>query len=231
MTVTSDLTPEACLRADEVQIGTNDGPGIYVAPPGTDLPATTQTPFADPWQCLGYLSDDGPTIGSSTDSEQLTPWQSAAPIKNIITSRQVTMQFVMWQLNPLTLALYFDTEVPAESGDGELDFVVRTDQAGQEHAVAVAARDGNRVLRIGFLRATLTDAGDMQIQRGAVIPLDVTMAALETSGQLAHIQLGRATAGPMAASANGVQTEAAPTRTPAGGRRHHDPAPTADLTS
>jgi hypothetical protein len=109
---------------------------------------------------------------------------------------------------------------------------VRTDQAGHTYAVGIDSRDGNRVLRISFLRATLSDAGDMQIQRGAVVPLDVTLSALESSGSLARIQLGPAVTGLAAhASRNGtgVQTVGASTRgasssTPArpSTRSHHE---------
>jgi hypothetical protein len=229
------LTSEGCLLADEVQVGTNNGPGIYAGPPGTEPPASTAEPYTAPWACLGYLSDDGPTIGSSTDSEQLTPWQSATPIKTVITNRQVTMQFVAWQLNPRTLAMYFDTDVPEEGTGGELDFDVRTDQSGHEYAISVDAADGNRVFRISFLRSTLSDAGDMSITRGAVIPLDMTLSALETGGRLAKVQLGpRITGLAMSASTNGTgagpAVETRSGRRGGGERAHHVPAPPPDVT-
>jgi hypothetical protein len=224
---------EVCLLPEEVQVGTPNGPGIYVAPPGTVAPETTSDDWADPWKCLGYLSEDGPTVGSSSDSEDLTPWQSVAPIKTIITSRSVTLQFVMWQLNPETLALYFDTDVPTAGTGGEIDMDIRTDQAGHTYAVGIDSRDGNRVLRISFLRASLSDAGDMQIQRGAVVPLDVTLSALETSGSLARVQLGPSITGlALNASPNGtgVQAAGATRRAPAppASRAHHEPAPAGD---
>jgi hypothetical protein len=194
-----------CLDPEQVQVGTPNGPGIYIAPPNTPAPPNTTGDWPSPWKCLGYLSDDGPTVGQSTDSEDLTPWQSVAPIKSIITARSVTMQFVLWQLNPDTLALYFDTDVPTAGTDGSLDMDVRTDQAGHTYAIGIDSRDGNRVLRITFPRASLSDAGDMAITRGAVVPLDCTLSALETAGVLAHISLGPAITGvAMSASANGT---------------------------
>jgi hypothetical protein len=57
------------------------------------------------------------------------------------------------------------------------------------------------VLRIGFTRASLSDAGDMQLQRGSAVPLDCTLTALDDAGELAHILLGPA------AGALGVTTE------------------------
>ena len=43
---------------------------------------------------------------------------------------------------------------------------IRTDQAGHQYAVGIDSQDGERVLRIAFPRANLTDAGDMPIKRG-----------------------------------------------------------------
>jgi hypothetical protein len=196
------------LSADEVQVGTPNGPGLYLAEVGTPPPDTTTDDW-DGWDLLGYISDDGPTVGQSTTSEALTPWQSVAPLKNVITAREVTLQFILWQINARTLALYFDADVPAEGAGGEIDMEVRTDQAGHVYAVGIDSRDGDRVLRIIFPRANLSDAGDMAISRGAVVPLDCTLSALETNGVLALVKLGPAEAddnggSPMKASRNGT---------------------------
>lgn len=177
------------LDPEQVQIGTANGPGIYIAPAGTPGPPDHLAPWEPPWRSLGYLSDDGPTIGMDTDTETITPWQSVVPIRTIVTSREVTLGFTMWQLNQMTLALYFDTD-PVENGAGSFAMDVRTDSPQHIYAVGIDAADVDRVLRVTFGRASLSDAGDMQIERGAAIPLEVTMSALEDQGRLAHIILG-----------------------------------------
>ena len=222
-------TPEPALNPDEVQVGTPNGPGIYLAELGTALPAKASSEWPSGWELLGYISEDGPTVGQATTSEALTPWQSVAPLKNVITAREVTMQFVLWQLNPATLALYFDADVPTPGSDGEIDLEVRTDTSGHLYMVGIDSRDGDRVLRVIFLRSNLSDAGDMPISRGAVVPLDVTLSALETNGVLARVKLGPAAAGNgFAASRNGT---GAPNHAgEAAGRRrgHHAPAAAPD---
>jgi hypothetical protein len=183
------------LDPSEVQVGTANGPGIYLAPAGTDAPDGTEDDWEDPWRILGYLSDDGPTVGNSTDSEDITPWQSVVPIRSIITGRSVTLQFVLWQLNAVTLAMYFDAEEPIPDADGGIDMELRSDAPQRLHAIGIDSADAERTLRISFTRASLTAAGDMQITRGAAVPLDVTLSALDDGGQLGRVQLGpRATA-------------------------------------
>jgi hypothetical protein len=186
-------TPAApTLDPDEVQIGTANGPGIYLAPVGTALPADTETDFATPWAILGYLSDDGPTVGQNTDSNDITPWQSVVPLRTVITSRAITLQFVLWQINAQTVALYFDADPETPDADGSFSMDVRSDSPQHLYAVAIDSRDGDRVLRLGFPRSSLSAAGDMQIQRGAAVPLDVTLSALDNAGVLATVQVGAA---------------------------------------
>ena len=188
--------PVPTLNPSEVQVGTANGPGIWVAPAGTEPPDNTDDDYESPWRILGYLSDDGPTVGSSTDTEELTPWQSVVPLRSVITGRSVTLQFVLWQLNAVTLGMYFDAEEPTPGTDGSIDMELRTDAPQRLHAISIDSADAERTFRISFGRASLSSAGDMQITRGAAVPLDCTLAALDDGGVLGRVQLGpRATGG------------------------------------
>lgn len=178
------------LNPEEVQVGTANGPGLWIAPAGTEAPSGTEPEWPAPWKSLGYLSDDGPTVAQSTDSEDITPWQSVVPIRSVITSRSVTMQFVMWQLNEDSLSLYFDADRPEVDGD-DIDMEIRSDTPQHLYALGIDARDNDQVLRVSFWRASLSDAGDMQIQRGAAVPLDVTLSALDDGGRLCRVQRTR----------------------------------------
>lgn len=181
------------LNPAQLQVGTANGPGLWIAPAGTALPLDTKTAPATPWQILGYCSDDGPTVGQSTDSNDITPWQSRVPLRTVVTAKAITMQFVLWQLNEITLALYFDQDVPTVGVGGEVDLVVKS--AGSQHlyAAMIDSKDGPNVLRVGFTRCSLSDAGDMQIQAGAAVPLDVTLSALDDGGNFAKVMYGPAT--------------------------------------
>jgi hypothetical protein len=183
-------TPTYALDTDEVQVGTANGPGLYLAPAGTAAPTDTTSAWPAPWDILGYLSDAGPTVGQNTSKQDLTPWQSISPIRSVITGREVTLHFILWQLNALTLGLYFDTDPATPAADGSITMDVRTDQSGHQYAVGIDAEDNGRIMRIIFGRASLSDAGDMAITRGATVPLECTLTALEDNGSLATVMLG-----------------------------------------
>jgi hypothetical protein len=182
--------PATTIDPSEVQVGAPNGPGIYVAPAGTLPPDSTGDDWTAPWRILGYLSEDGPTVGQSTDATDITPWQSVSPIRSVITSRGVTLQFVLWQLNAVTIAMYFDADEPVPDADGSLEMEIRTDTPQHLYAVGIDSADAERVFRLAFTRASLSAAGDMQLSRGAAVPLDVTLSALDDSGRLAYVQLG-----------------------------------------
>jgi len=196
------------LNPGEVQVGTANGPGIYLAPAGTEPPDDTEEDWAAPWRILGYLSDDGPTVGSSTDSEDITPWQSVVPLRSVITGRQVTLQFVLWQLNAMTLGLYFDAPEPATATDGSIDMELRTDAPQRIHAVGIDSADAERTFRIAFSRASLSAAGDMQLTRGAAVPLDVTLSALDDGGILGYVKLGPRASGAAPLDSKSVKARA-----------------------
>jgi hypothetical protein len=183
-------TPVYELDPAEVQVGAANGPGLYIAPEGTPGPADCASPWPEPWAILGYLSDDGPTVGSSTDHEDIKPWQSLSPIRSVITGRSLTLQFIMWQLNEQTLGVYFDSPPAVPGVDGLVKMQVRTDTPQQLYALGLDTSDGDRAMRVIYHRASLSDAGDMQLQRGSVVPLDVTLTALDDAGVLADILLG-----------------------------------------
>jgi hypothetical protein len=197
--------PVYALTPGEVQVGTPNGPGIYLAPVGTAGPVDTVTPWPSGWNILGYLSDAGPTVGQTTSNQDITPWQSYAPIRSVITSRQITLQFVMWQLNTQTLALYFDADVPVPAVDGSFSMPVITSKSGHMYAVGIDAADGTRVMRMIIGKARLSAAGNMAITRGAAVPLDVTLTALDQAGTLMTVLVGPPAAGLlMEASDNGT---------------------------
>jgi hypothetical protein len=196
------------LNPSEVQVGTPNGPGIYIAEAGTEPPDETDEEWGSDWSILGYLSDDGPTVGSSTDSESLQPWQSAVPLREVITGRSITMQFVIWSLNEQTLALYFDADVPTAGADGSIDMELRTDTPAHLYAIGIDSADAERVFRISFRRASLSAAGDMAISRGAAVPLDCTLSALDDGGVLGRVQLGARASGSGGGSGNGRRRHA-----------------------
>ena len=174
------------LAPENVIIGTASGPGIYIAPEGSAAPTDTTTALDAAYTTLGYLSEDGVTFAVSTDSESITPWQSRSPVRTIITGRELTVDFTMLEFNAQNAALYFSQPVPTETG-GSFDLEVRSDSSSVTHSVVVDVKDGDVTMRYYFPRATLSEAGDMEITQSGAIGLPVTLSALDDSGVLLKV--------------------------------------------
>src|SRR5215831_5601898 len=159
------VAPVFAVSSNEVNVGTPNGAGVY-------------------------LAADGPTVGQATTKQDFTAWQSMAPIRSVITARELTMHFVLWQLNELTLGLYFDCDQPVADVGGAISMDIVTAKSGHRYAVGLDTSDGGRAMRVIYQHATLSDAGDMPIQRGAVVPLECTLTALESGGKMATVMLG-----------------------------------------
>jgi hypothetical protein len=188
-------TSAPALNPVEAVLGINNGPGLYIAPAGAtgaNLPASLTTAWAAPWEALGYVSEDGVTLAADVTSDAITPWQSTSPIRQVITGKAYTMAFTLWQTNPRSLGLYFDANLPDVDGDS-FKFDVRSDEGGFIHAIGLDVRDGNRITRLVFPRAQLSDNDDVTVARGEVIGWGVTLSALDDSGVLATIQSGTVT--------------------------------------
>jgi hypothetical protein len=185
-------TPYA-LDPTQVLNGANNGPGIYLAPAGTAGPADTIAAWPAAWNILGYASSDGVTVGSSTTTNEIVPWQSIVPLMTVVTQRLLTMKMILWQLNDITLALYFDADPPTPTGTGAASAIsmqVRSDKPQHLYAVGLDSMDVNHAFRVIFPRAVMSTAADMTIKRGEAVPLDVTLTALDTAGVLANVLLG-----------------------------------------
>jgi hypothetical protein len=178
------------LDADQLVVGIARGPGLWIADMTAEYPQDIDTEFGEGWSSLGYASEDGPTVSTSTDTEDIRGWQALGALRSVITGRTVTVQFQLMQWNSLNLALYWDIEEPTMQPDGTFAFDVRSDQAGRRHQIGLDVKDGDNEARIIFPRVQLNAAGDMQFQRSSAALLDVTFSALETQGRLVRV-MGR----------------------------------------
>lgn len=178
------------LNPEEATLGLNNGPGLWIAPAGTPGPADLVSEWAAPWRPLGYVSEDGVTLSPDVSSDTITPWQSTSPIRQVITSKAITLGFQLLQTNLLTLALYFDVAEPEPQPDGTYSFAVRSDEGGYVHALGLDIKDGDQIERFVWPRAQISDNDDVTVSRGEVMSWGVTFGALDDNGVLAYVQGG-----------------------------------------
>jgi hypothetical protein len=191
----------AILNPDNVLVGTSNGPGIWIAPVGTKAPTTVNIAPADPWNTLGYLSEDGVKVSQSTDSENIMSWQSKTPLRSFVTKREVSLEFTMLELSKRNFQLYFGQSIDTGAETEDFTVTVRGDEPAHQYAILLDLIDGDLITRLYYPRASLSQAGDMEVSQSGAIGLPVTMAAQDDAGTLVVMTRGKKAAPAKVASA------------------------------
>lgn len=164
------------LSADEALLGNANAFGVYVAPVGTAAPTGPSLDAA--WKTLGYIHEDGVKIQPERETEGLKAWQSASPIKNVLTAFNISIELSLLQHNETTLAHYWGQAVPTVV-DGEVTLDVRTTGSGPETSLIVDTKDGDRIARYHFYKVQVGEVGELEIAAGGFQALPVTFTALD----------------------------------------------------
>ena len=181
------------LQADDVLIGTANGPGIWMAPVGTTAPTDATTALAAEWSTLGYLSEDGVTLSQSTNSEDIYPWQGRSPVRTMNTERNLSMEFSMFEFNEQNLQLYFGMEQAKQGSADSWSLNVVSNAPSQIYSFVIDVADLDVKVRYYIPRGSLSDAGDLEITDAGVMALPVTLKTLDSAGELMEIFYSKAT--------------------------------------
>lgn len=81
---------------------------VYVAAVGTTPPTDATASLAGGFVDLGYVSEDGVTVTIGKNVEELRAWQSAEPVRRIVTARSMKASFNLMEWKELTLEVAAD---------------------------------------------------------------------------------------------------------------------------
>lgn len=170
-----------------VRVGTASGAGLFLAPLGTTLPTDAEGTLDAAFYTVGYISDEGVTVGSDLSSEDLFAWQAASPIRTLLTDRTYTFEFTMVETEAETLALYFDSTATGDLDSG-LSVPIPDQPEGNHYAAVIEAKDGSTTTRLVFGKVTLSDAGDVELTRSSLQGFPVTLKTLADPGNAVYVK-------------------------------------------
>jgi len=166
---------------------------IWVAPVGTAPPMDVATPPAVTWKSLGYVDPAGVELTPAVETQPIEAWQSATPVKYLVTSAAFGLKFVLQQFDKETTELYFGASfVPAEDDEGDpISGVFQLDLSSSpdlfETALLLEWRDATVTNRLVVPRATVSARDGLKLLRTANQQLGVTMNALDSNGRLGYV--------------------------------------------
>lgn len=152
---------------------------VYVANTGTTLPTDATTPLTEQYKNVGFISDDGITNSTDTDTTTVTD-AGGNTVINEITSYSETYQFAMMETQADALGVRFGSEnVKTEEEKLTVDHKMPSGES--KIYVFEILLTGNKVKRIVVPDGTITEYGDTQYHAGDAILYDVTVGANPSS--------------------------------------------------
>ena len=142
---------------------------VYVAPTGTALPTDATTTLPDAYKSVGFISDDGITNSTDTDTTTVTD-AGGTTVINEISSYAESYQFAMMETAADALGVRFETSNVKTEGDTlTVDHKMPTGES--KIYVFEILMTGNRVKRI------VVPDGTTQYHAGDAILYDVNVGA------------------------------------------------------
>lgn len=163
------------IDATEVVVGANGQ--VYVAPVGSTAPTDAETAPAAAFVNLGYTSEDGATITDSRETENIGAWQSAYPIRRLVTSRELTVAFALRQWNESTVELAFGGGAVTGS-TGDWVYTPPGPEELDERALILDWQDGDKEYRLYIPRGIVTENVETTLNRTSAADLPITFAAM-----------------------------------------------------
>jgi len=164
------------LNASEIRVA---GTGrVLVAPPNTPAPANFTTDWAAPWVDLGYTSVDGVKFTKKDKLDPIDTWQTIAAIRYVYSDRDLSVKFVLLQVNADTLPFFFGGGA-VSSGAAGLSYEIAAAPQVTEKALGIEFKDGPSIThRFVIPRGVVTETDETTLTRTTSIKLGVTFTAL-----------------------------------------------------
>lgn len=168
------------MDVTELVVGSNGS--LWVADPGTAVPADIDVAFGTGWADLGFATDDGITWTVGREITDIPAWQSFYPLRKIVTSVSADLAFSMmqWSTETLTFALGGGTVTGTL---GKYEYHPPDPSVIDERMLAAEWIDGDVKFRIIYERGIVSENVEAEIARAAAAVLPVTYSALGTAGE------------------------------------------------
>lgn len=159
---------------------------LKVAPVATVAPADVGTDLPVIWKTLGYVSDAGVQITPTITTQAINAWQSAVPVKYLVTAASFQLAFTLLQFDKEATELYFGgTFATNATTEYKLDIDSTPDLVTT--ALCIEWNDATVENRLYIPRAQVSAREALTLIRTGATSLGLTMDALDDGGKLGTI--------------------------------------------
>lgn len=160
------------LTADNAIVGITGA--VRVAPFGTTLPTDSTTALAAAYEDLGYISEDGVSLGVDDSVENKFAWQNAALIRSIRSQSITSLSFAMLEQKGFNLEFWFPGSTITEPTAGNFRLEVKPPTT-VKRVIVLDVVDGTKSFRWIFGNAELVSRGEIPISNQDLVMYPVTL--------------------------------------------------------
>ena len=151
---------------------------VWVAPEATAIPTALTAP-PTPWEDVGYCDEDGVTFTFSREQEDVNAWQSAEPVRVLVTNEPKTIAYNLLEFDQESILLAFRggsfaagppaVYTPPDSGTSDV------------RAMLIDGVDGAAKFRFCFPRVSLSGDVEFQLVRTDAVKLTLEFSVLAST--------------------------------------------------
>lgn len=160
--------------AGKIVVGANGT--VYVGAATATAPTNATTALPQPaypnaqtstqWVDLGFVSENGVAVTPSQSIAPIMAWQSAYPVRQIITNRGLELDFVLREFNAVSLPFAFGGGDLVEVADtGKFSYTPPTPEETDPRSLCVDWADGTRHYRLYVPNGQVTDLAQFTLSR------------------------------------------------------------------
>jgi hypothetical protein len=166
--------------ADEIRVAGNGS--VFVAEPGTTLPASISVALGAGFINTGYINDDGVTFLDGKTVEPINVWQSFYPPRQIVTEKEASAAFALMQWDLENLKLAYGGGDVVEDAPGEYSY--HPPQPGEidERIMVIEWVDGDYNYRLIIPNGMVSENVETELTKSAASELPITFAILGEDG-------------------------------------------------
>ena len=166
--------------AGRIVVGANGT--VYVSDTSATAPtdATTSLSAVAPhdagagdWVELGFVSENGVQVIPSQVVQPIMAWQSAYPVRKIITSRGLELDFILREFNAESIPFAFGGGTIVEAVGEKFTYTPPAPQDTDPRSLVVDWADGTRDYRLYIPNGQVTDLAQFTLSRVAPAELPI----------------------------------------------------------
>lgn len=156
------------------------GGSVWIAPVGTTLPTNISGALNGSFYDLGFISEDGIALSSSSDVADIGAFQSLMPVRKVVTGRTFDLSFTIREWSAEAVLFAFGGGDITEAGGVYTFTPPAAGDAIYERALVAQWNDGGKSYRLVIPRGVVSDTVETTIARDAAADLPITFSVLAT---------------------------------------------------